>query len=394
MSVLAILLILANFTVWFIHNKAIKNLLLSVQGQLADKGLSLSYDEVIFDTLAAWHMSGYVKNVEIYATNTQATNVNSLYINIGNVEIDSNWLEHQFTALLPSEITLLIKYFTTPKSEEVIPLKFVSPKPMKIGAHIDFSLSKNESNSHLKLWSIHTALPELLIQKEKEPMLLLKELDCNFTKNPIKNHSIEPDNKLVNLQPRKLEKIVADYNEWLLDISLNHIEFTPLAKEQLARYSSYISKMGTASFYTKIGRIANIDKNGDNEYLNLGYRINNFTVNSDFFSVIAYGDYFGRVDEQDKISNYIDMFCNITNYENMIDFYTDLMNKFISLYNTGEPFPQKDIKAIKRVISKIWKVDHNYLKLRFVQDGGQDVLISGYTKDQILEMASKESANH
>ena len=395
-SVLAILFIMANFTMWFIHNKAIKNLLLSVQGQLAEKGLGLSYDDTIFNTLTAWHVSGKVKNVEIYATNANNATPNSLYVNVGDVEVDSNWFEHKFIATFPSEIPVLIKFTTAFKTEEAIPLKFTTPDAIKVIANLDFYIQMGDRGSFFDIINIYSKLNELIVKKDNDDMVSIKGVSCDFNKsadNEASKNKQSDNSKDQVLTQSKLDKMANEYHEWLLDVALDQIELSDIAKKKLSQYSSYLDKMGIASFSTKIGRIANLDKSSEDlsENFNLGYRVNNFVVSSEFFSIRAYGDYFGRINDKDKLTNYVDMSLNIRNYNNVIDFYTDLMNKFITTYQSGEVFSQKEISSLKQVIPKIWKVDNDYLKLRLLQDGGNEMQISGYTKDQILDMARKEA---
>ncbi len=405
-SIIGMLFLLANFTLWFIHNKAIKSLLLSVQGQLADKGLSFSYNDTIFNTLTAWHIEGIIQNVEIYAT----SNTSSLYFNIGDVAIDSNWFDKAFITKLPSEIPALIKFLNTSQNEEVFPLKFLADNPIQLKVNLNLHFKIGESKSFFDIINVENQIKNLIVKKDNDEILILQGIKCNFIPNiQLKEVLNSQDfnaqdydlDKIKNTDLGKgqrhdittLEKISQGYNEWLLNFELNHIELSPTAIEEFAKYSSYIKDMGIASFKTKIRRIVNIDKKNTEEYFNLGYNIPQMSIISNFFSIDGHGNSFGRMDEKEKIENHVDFSINIQNYNHLIDFYTDLINKFILYYKVGTTFSQKEADALKKVIGKIWKVENENLQLRLIQDGNEDMSISGYTKDQILLMAKQEANN-
>ena len=353
--------------------------MLSLQGYFADQGITMSYDDMISDSLLAWNVTGHVRNVELYALDRNS----SIYLNVGDVSIDSNFLKGELIAHMPSILDLLIKYRDSFQQENFLKLKIITKKDIEILSNFDVNFAIG-TDDILNISTIKTALEEILIREKDHGWMKLSGVSLKLitdSDTPRHHHS----------EKSRLEKIAAEHRRWNLDGKIESITFSKSAKIKLKVYSDYLDQIGKTNLVFNIDRIVNIDKpkEKEDEFLNLGYNINELIVDSDFFGFKVSGHYFSRLSDKDKVLNYTDITLGIREYGNMIDFISDVINKFITIHTVGTTFTKQDIDQLKNVIPKLWKTDDNSVNLVLEQNGEKEMTISGYTKEEILDAASK-----
>lgn len=372
--VLAFLVFIGNFTMWFWHTHSIKDALSQLKKELAYNNIQLSYSEVVFSNFKSWRVTGRLENLDIsYGVN------NHKKLHLNSLNFTSQPLKKKLKFSTQDHIEVIEKEAGVDSIYDII---FNDPINTRLDVRLDYSMRQ---------------LVDLFQNHEAAKLHIIKSVDY-------KDSGLQMLNKLTNLAylttgPNYIN-ISTESSDVLKQlnavVSVNSIlvnkDYKP-ADEDIPSFMVYtksgnISVKVDFSFIEKPSALqqemmnnAEFKKKGIKPVLD-SYHVDvrEVSYNTDLFqSKIS-----GQIDKQPTvIVPNLNLDFNITSYEEFLNYHMDLYNIQINEWLTESPLmPVSKLANDRRtkmvgLFKNIGAVSDKNLDIKITKESSGDILVSG-----------------
>lgn len=350
-TVLAALLIafVLNFTLWFLHTRTIAEKITTLQADLQkERGIILSYDDILFSTFKSWEVSGDLVNFKI----------KSKYGNELTVErlgFDSLPFDNQLLFTINSEIEAKGQDFgeATVNWEPRIPLI------AEIHFHKDAKTSSLQSYGDV-ISAVNLSLPQLDLTSKEDGSIMARLYPTSFTYKSERNSNRNVES--INLDSKGLEFISDKF----------YADIPPELKV-------FVKNMGktTTELDLRVERYGRGEK-GARDFTDMQFTYNKSRLSNNLFSFDINGHFHTK---NTLMLKDIDITLSLENPDTFVDYTYEQVKYYNSVSSEFKSDPSFDIdfsrkQELKNLLKKFNK-DNNSVSLVLKQSNSGLPTVSG-----------------
>lgn len=369
-----LLIVLANFTLWFFNTRAITQSLEHLKIALADDDLEFSYAEITFDSFKAWRIEGVVVEPSLkYKFLGKFLN-----LNIPRVHFTSYPFSDELELSMPGDHFLYKFADKLIKKDENVKVQYDTLSPPTFYFSFNKSLSElvplfqeNNTNLFRALKNISLKASGLNCIDNKTSALVSKtgaiDIEANFVAPTADGYGLEGIIKIKD----------ASYNP-------DYIPLAPVAEKAMYEY---LVKTGTTDLNLDFA----LHHSGKTEKSHGDYK---FTLKKLDYRNHIYAFDAGGTLELPSASTlpYVDMTINVDNYIEMIDFYDGYINAVYNNMGNSASHAKmfalsgEHIKVLKNILAKFATADNKKLVLVLNRTADKEFTISGRSFGEVITM--------
>ncbi len=371
--ILILLVVIANFTLWFFNTKAINQSIEQLKTALSADDLEFTYSEIKFDSFKAWRIEGVIVEPSLKSKIFGKL----LNLHVPRVHFTSYPFSDELELSMPGDHFLYKFTDKLMNSDENVKVQYDTQSPPTLNFSFNKSLSElvplfKADNSYLfkALKNISLKASGLNFIDNHTNALVSKtggiDIEANFA---------PPVNNEINFEGlMKIKDVI--YNP-------DYISSAPAHKKDLYEH---LVKVGA----TNIDLDFAFHESGKSEKSHGDYNFNlkKLDYKNNIYAIDAKGTL-----ELPGASTfpYVDMSLNVTNYVEMIDFYDGFLK---AAYNSlGQEHHAKAFtlseehsKALKNILASFATADNKKLVLTFNRTADKDFTLSGRSFPEVLSM--------
>jgi len=372
--ILILLVVIANFTLWFFNTKAINQSIEQLKTALSDDDLEFTYSEVKFDSFKSWRIEGVIVEPSLKSKIFGKL----LNLHVPRVHFISYPFSDELELSTPGDHFLYKFTDKLMNTDENVKVQYDTQSPPTLNFSFNKSFSElvplfKEDNYNLfkALKNISLKASGLNFIDNHTSALVSKtggiDIEANFA---------PPANNEINFEGlMKIKDVI--YNP-------DYIASAPAHKKELYEH---LVKVGA----TNIDLDFAFHESGKSEKSHGDYNFNlkKLDYKNNIYAIDAKGTL-----ELPGASTfpYVDMTLNVSNYIEMIDFYDGFLkaayNSLGSQDHHARTFTlsEEHSKALKHILASFATADNKKLVLTFNRTADKDFTLSGRSFPEVLSM--------
>ena len=373
--IILIILLIVNFSLWFLHTRAITAAINTVKEKAADVDIEIKYDDLNFPTFMSWNAKAVLKDVWVNmdVQESKLGKVNKAAVFIPKIEIVSNPIFSEVEARIIGDMDVFRD--SRNGKEKVYEVRYSQHPELYLKLRLSI------------LDILGAAVGEFEDLDPKKAIKVMQYSDKGFVFYDVvngRNYMTYDNNEFYSNHDIRSKEEVIDYKaklEGLLaentTMSSNYANFGD-GENNLKANFSFIKRFAEDKEDRDTADASDVE-----EYR---FKVRELRLSSDSMGFSAEGYLNNSVKEQNLEMK---LGLDFRNYEVFVDIYTDVFNMLLARQAKSNPLVPRMIiddeqkESVKRRIKKVFNVE-NDLSLLILNKKGSRTTINGMPLDMIV----------